>query len=80
MNNRADVIRFLLQKGVDVNKRVRFGETYFHAASSCNSPDAIAMVMELGVSINITDNKGNKLIAYTRPNNSEAAVCMLQQL
>ena len=38
------------------------------------------MVMELGVSINITDNKGSKLIDYTRPNNSEAAVCMLQQL
>ena len=37
------------------------------------------MMMELDASINITDNEGNKLIDYTRPNNSEAAVCMLQQ-
>ena len=80
MNNRTDVIRLFLQKGVDVNKRDYFGETYFHAASSCNAPDVIAMVVELGASINITNNEGIKLIDYTRPSNSEAAVCMLEQL
>ena len=82
MNNRTDVIRLLLQKVVDVNKRDRFGETYFyeHATSICNSPDAIAMMLELGTSINITDNERNKLIDYTRPSNSKGAVCMLQQL
>ena len=80
MNNRTDVIRLLLQKVVDVNKQDRFGETYFYATSSCNSPDAIAMMMELDASINITDNEGNKLIDYTRPISSKAAVCVLQQL
>ena len=29
-NNRTDVIRLLLQKGVDVNKRDRIGETPVH--------------------------------------------------
>ena len=38
------------------------------------------MVVEFGASINITNNEGNKLIDYTRPSNSEAAVCMLEQL
>ena len=38
------------------------------------------MMMELDASINITDNEGNKLIDYTRPISSKAAVCVLQQL
>ena len=78
--NRTDVIRLLLQKGADVNKRDRFGDTPVHYAAMDNSTEAIAMLIEHGASINITNNRGDKPIDTARRYGKEAAVRMLEQL
>ena len=44
--NKTDVIRFLLQKGADVNKRDRYGNTPVHWAACRNSIEAIAMFID----------------------------------
>ena len=78
--NRTDVIRLLLQKGADVNKRDRFGDTPVHYAAWENSTEAIATLIEHGASINITNKRGDKPIDYARRYGREAAVRMLEQL
>ena len=78
--NRTDVIRLLLQKGADVNKRDRFGNTPVHWAALNNSTEAIAMLIEHGASINITNDEGDKPIDLAHRYGSEAAVRMLEQL
>ena len=64
--NRTDVIRLLLQKGADVNKRDRFGSTPVHWAAVRNSTEAIAMLIDHGASINITNDYGKKPIDLVR--------------
>ena len=78
--NRTDVIRLLLQKGADVNKRDNIGNTPVHWAAWNNSTEAIAVLIEHGASINITNDEGNKPIDVARRFEKEAAVRMLEQL
>ena len=78
--NKTDVIRLLLQKGADVNKRDNIGETPVHVAALYNSTEAITMLIEHGASINITNDEGQKPIDVARRWKCEAAVRMLEQL
>ena len=78
--NKTDVIRLLLQKGADVNKRDRYGNTPVHWAASGNSTEAIAILIEHGASINITNDKGDKPIDTARRYERDGAVRMLEQL
>ena len=78
--NRTDVIRLLLQNGVDVNRRNLSGNTAVHWAAGWNKPEAIALLVKHGASINIKNNVGDKPIDDARENKSEAAVLILEQL
>ena len=78
--NRTDVIRLLLQKGADVNKRDHYGDTFVHYAAITNSTEVIALLIEHGASINITNNEGEKPIDKARRLGKKAAVRMLEQL
>ena len=75
--NRTDVIRLLLQKGADVNKRDRFGRTPVHHAARDNSTEAIAMLIEHGASINITDDEGDTPVHWAVRWNKTEAIAML---
>ena len=79
-SNSTGVIRRLLQKGADVNKRDYAGYTLVHFAAWKNSTEAIAMLVEHGASINITNNRDEKPIDLARRYGNEAAVYMLEQL
>ena len=79
-SNSTGVIRWLLQKGADVNKRDYAGYTLVHFAAWKNSTEAIAMLVEHGASINITNNRDEKPIDLARRYGNEAAVYMLEQL
>ena len=78
--NGTEVNRLLLQKVADVNKRDRLSETLTHYAARWNSPEAIAVLMVHGTSINIKNDRGDKPIDLARPWNSEGAGRMLEQL
>ena len=79
-NTTTDLIRLLLQKRADVNKRDRFGNTPVHLAAYMNSIEAIAMLIKHGASVNITNDVGEKPVNAARRWESEAAIRMLEQL
>ena len=80
INNRLDVVRVLLGKGADVNKRDRAGMTPLHWAARWNSSDTIAVLLEYGASTNFMDDQGNRPIDYAQLLNNEAALRKLEQL
>ena len=75
MDNRTDVIRLLLQKGVDVNKRHRFGKTSFHATPSWNSPDATEIVVKREASASPIMKVTNQLITHGQTKVKQQFVC-----
>ena len=79
MYNETDVIRELLQRGADVNKRDRnHGQTALHWSAMNNSTDAIQLLLENGASTTIKDKKGRTPIDVARENNHQKAVLLLQ--
>ena len=80
MYNETDVIRELLQRGADVNKRDRnHGQTALHWRAMKNNTDAIRLLLENGASTTIKDAVGRTPIDWAREYNSQEALLLLQQ-
>ena len=77
-SNRTDVVRFLLERGANVNKQVDDGQTALHVASNNNCTDAIRILLEYGA-MNIKEVLGNTPIDLAQKKNNEEAVRLLQQ-
>ncbi len=56
-SNRAEVIKFLVNRGADVNARNDNGETALIVA--CNNADSVKALIEAGADVNLEDNEGN---------------------
>ncbi|MDY6901945.1 MAG: ankyrin repeat domain-containing protein [Cyanobacteriota bacterium] len=56
-SNRAEVIKFLVNRGANPNARNDNGETAMIV--SCNNADAVKALIEAGADVNIRDNEGN---------------------
>ncbi|MGB3757980.1 MAG: ankyrin repeat domain-containing protein [Rivularia sp. (in: cyanobacteria)] len=56
-SNRAEVIKFLVNRGADVNARNDNGETALIVA--CNNADSVKALIEAGADVNLPDNEGN---------------------
>lgn len=56
-SNRAEVIKFLVNRGANPNARNENGETAMIVA--CNNADAVKALIEAGADVNIRDNEGN---------------------
>ncbi len=56
-SNRAEVIKFLVNRGADVNARNDNGETAMIVAY--NNADSVKALIEAGADVNIRDNEGN---------------------
>jgi hypothetical protein len=56
-SNRAEVIKFLVSRGADVNARNDNGETAMIVAY--NNADSVKALIEAGADVNIRDNEGN---------------------
>lgn len=56
-SNRAEVIKFLVNRGANPNIRNDNGETAMIVA--CNNADSVKALIEVGADVNIRDNEGN---------------------
>lgn len=78
--NRTDVIRVLLQRGADVNRRsVIDGSTAIHRAALNNSTDVIRILMQHGATAKVQDNHGRTPVGLARIWNYEEAVRIMKQ-
>ncbi len=56
-SNRAEVIKFLVNQGADVNARNHSGETAL--IIGCDNADSVKALIEAGADVNLSDNEGN---------------------
>ncbi len=56
-SNRAEIIKFLVNRGADVDARNENGETAMIVG--CNNADSVKALIEAGADVNIRDNEGN---------------------
>ena len=78
INNRTDVVRYLLNNGADVNKQNRLGWTALHWASLMNYTD-VMILLQHGARKDIKDKYGNTPIDLARPCNHKEAIDLLEQ-
>ena len=83
VNNRTDVVRYLLDKGADVNKQnhsiADWGKTALHFASNNNNTDVMRMLLQHGAIKDIEDNFGIIPIFNAFSWNNKEAVHLLAQ-
>ena len=77
--NRTDVIRVLLQRRADVQKRNRYGYTALHWAVRNKSTDVIRLLMQHGASATVRDNFGTTPIDYASRLNCKEAIRIMEQ-
>lgn len=61
-NNRLEMIRFLVQKGADINAIGEEGNTALHKAVLKDQPKVVELLLELGADTSVQNNAG--LIPY----------------
>ena len=79
-NNRTDVVRFLLERGANINKQDHNGWTVLHHASHSNSTNVIRLLLQHGATRDIKCYyKGRTPIDVARGLSHEEAVRLLAQ-
>jgi ankyrin repeat protein len=59
LENQIEILRFLIERGADLNKGDDDGFTPLHAAALENNINATEIILEAGANVEIVDNYGN---------------------
>ncbi|KAI1421122.1 ankyrin repeat and SOCS box protein 7 [Xylaria sp. FL1777] len=54
----TELIKRLLEKGVDINQKIRGGWMAIHQAAARERPDALRMLMDVGADVRVSDDDG----------------------
>ncbi|KAJ5078069.1 ankyrin repeat protein [Anaeramoeba ignava] len=69
-NNSLEIIKYLVEKGVDINAKTNDNETVLHLACQNNSIEIIKYLVEKGVDINAKTNNNETVLHLACQNNS----------
>jgi ankyrin repeat protein len=62
-SNNKDIINYLIDKGIDINAKNKFGQTpLFYAVMYNHSPEIIQHFIDQGANINIKDTEGDTIL------------------
>lgn len=59
LNERPNIVEYLIKRGIDVDKQDDYGNTALHYAVQSNAIDVIRILINNGANINAADNNGN---------------------
>ena len=76
---KVDVIRYLLEKGADINKRDKEGCTCLMRASYGGYTDLVIYLIRKGADKTVTDNAGRTALQYVRTTSDEELLNVLKQ-
>jgi ankyrin repeat protein len=79
-NNKPDTLRLLLDKGVDINSKNRYGYTLIMVATSTNNIDIFKFLLERGADTRLPNLKGENVIMYAKRKGHVEIVRMLEDL
>ena len=77
--NRTDTVRYLLDKGANVNKQDRWGWTALYTASFLNGTDVMRILLQHEARKDIKDDDGDTPIGVARWWNYKEAVDLLER-
>lgn len=80
INNRLDVMEYLISRGADVHVRSSTEETLLHVAATANLFEAIEMLVHTGIDVDEPDNKGLTPLHLAAAENHLEAVTTLLSL
>jgi ankyrin repeat protein len=63
-NNPLNVVKLLLEKGLNVNDINRKGQTPLHIAARCMNSNKILLLLEYGANVNVLDKYGDSPITF----------------
>jgi len=75
--HQPEILKYLLEKGGDVNAKTLDNETILHVAVKGQSPDNVKLLLEKGVDVNVKDNRGNTALHFASLKGKEEFVKML---
>lgn len=74
---RTEIVRLLLDRGADIERRDRFGRTPLHWAVTCGHPDMAALLLECGAHREPVDARGYTPLWWARHGAHDAVVRLL---
>jgi hypothetical protein len=78
-SGKADVVRLLLLKGANVNKKSYMDMTALIWAAKNNHPEIVRMLIDSGADNNITDKNGKTALMYAEENGYQEIVRLLKK-
>ncbi len=64
VNNRADIVAILLERGADINEAGSDGKTALIRAAWYGHTDVVKILLEKGADVNAKDKKGKTALNY----------------
>ena len=74
-----EAIQFVLDRGADVNKSGKFGETALMMAAYCGYDDSVELLLSRGADMNTTDRNGNTALSFAKQREHQTTIDLLRR-